>query len=62
MTDYNCNDDIHLFDFQKDTTSFELKTVSQFSQLANTIIKMYTEKTYNGPISRLMQALYQLRG
>ncbi|RCI02619.1 Tuberous sclerosis 2-like protein [Rhizopus stolonifer] len=58
MTDYNCNNDIHLF--EKNTTT-HIKTITAFSRIAEIIIQMYTQKSYSGPVNRLMEALYKLR-
>ncbi|KAI9269839.1 hypothetical protein BY458DRAFT_533694 [Sporodiniella umbellata] len=59
MTDYNCNNDIYLF--EGGISKHELKTIASFSCLAEIIISMYNEKNYSGPVHRLMEALYQLR-
>ncbi|KAG1174466.1 hypothetical protein G6F70_004861 [Rhizopus microsporus] len=65
MTDYNCSHDIHLFDVQKavlENNTLGVKTVVQFARLADILVQMYVDKTYKGPVSRLIQVLYRLRG
>jgi hypothetical protein len=58
ITDNNCNNDVVLFSLECNSNSY---CIQQFSKLSHVILQLHKQKTYKGPLIRLMQVLYQLR-
>ncbi|KAI8366550.1 hypothetical protein BD560DRAFT_447904 [Blakeslea trispora] len=58
MTDNNSNYDVDLFNLTSDSS----QCILQFSRFSQLVIRLRKDKLYAGPVIRLMQVLYELRG
>ncbi|KAI9475874.1 MAG: hypothetical protein EXX96DRAFT_526670 [Benjaminiella poitrasii] len=58
ITDNNSNSDVDLFNVNAKSTS---SCIHQFACFSQTVIQLYRDKNYKGPLNRLMNVLYELR-